>query len=72
MNSRERVMLALDHKEPDRIPIDLGATIVSSITRSPYISLKKHLGIPIEEIKMLDNVQQLPYLDENPDALVTD
>ena len=65
MNPRERVMLALDHQEPDRIPIDLGATIVSSIARSSYISLKQHLSIPLEEIKMLDNVQQLPYLDEN-------
>jgi uroporphyrinogen decarboxylase len=57
-------MLALDHKEPDRVPIDLGATIVSSITKSSYIPLKRYLGIPIEEIKMLDYVQQLPYVDE--------
>jgi uroporphyrinogen decarboxylase len=63
MNSRERVRLALDHREPDRIPIDLGATIVSSITRSSYIPLKQYLGLPLEEIKMLDYVQQLPYLD---------
>jgi len=58
-------MLALDHREPDRIPIDLGATIVTSIARSSYISLKKHLGLPVEDITMLDHVQQLPYLDEN-------
>ncbi|OGO25952.1 MAG: hypothetical protein A2W33_10870 [Chloroflexi bacterium RBG_16_52_11] len=64
MNPRQRVMLALNHKEPDRIPIDLGATIVSSITKSSYISLKAHLGDSIEEIKMLDYVQQLPYLDD--------
>jgi uroporphyrinogen decarboxylase len=64
MNPRERVRLALDHKEPDRVPIDLGATIVSSITKSSYIPLKEHLGIPLEEIKLLDYVQQLPYLDE--------
>jgi uroporphyrinogen decarboxylase len=64
MNPRERVRLALDHKEPDRIPIDLGATIVSSITKSSYIPLKKYMGIPLEEIKLLDYVQQLPYLDE--------
>ncbi len=51
MNPRERVMLALDHKEPDRIPIDLGATIVSSIAKTSYISLKGHLGMPLEEIK---------------------
>ena len=64
MNARERVWAALNHQEPDRIPIDLGATIVSSITRSAYIELKKYLGMPLEEIVMLDNVQQLPYVDE--------
>ena len=57
-------MLALDHKEPDRVPIDLGATIISSIAKGAYIPLKKHLGIPVEQIKMLDYVQQLPYVDE--------
>jgi uroporphyrinogen decarboxylase len=65
MSSRERVRLALDHKEPDRVPIDLGATIVTSITKSAYLSLKEHLGIPLEEIQLLDYVQQLPYLDES-------
>jgi uroporphyrinogen decarboxylase len=64
MNSRERVTLALNHKEPDRIPIDLGGTIVTSITRSSYIELKRHLGMPQEDFAMLDYVQQLPYLDE--------
>jgi len=57
-------MLALNHQEPDSIPIDLGATIVSSITKSSYIALKQYLGMPQEEIKLLDYVQQLPYLDE--------
>ena len=64
MNPRQRVQLALNHQEPDRIPIDLGATIVSSIARQSYIELKKHLGIPVEGIHMLDYVQQLPYVDE--------
>jgi uroporphyrinogen decarboxylase len=64
MNSRERVMLALNHKEPDRIPIDLGGSICSSIHKNAYIELKKYLGMDLEEIKMADYVQQLPYLDE--------
>ncbi len=57
-------MLALNREEPDRVPIDLGATIVSSIAKNSYITLKRHLGLPLEEIKMLDYVQQLPYVDE--------
>ena len=64
MNPRERVMLALNHKQPDRIPIDLGGTICSSIHKNAYVELKKHLGMEVEELKMLDYVQQLPYLDE--------
>jgi uroporphyrinogen decarboxylase len=64
VNSRERVRLTLNHQEPDRVPIDLGATIVSSIVKSSYIELNKYLGMPLEEIKLLDHVQQLPYLDE--------
>ena len=31
MNSRERLLTALAHKEPDRIPFDLGGTLVSGI-----------------------------------------
>ncbi|MBE0409037.1 MAG: uroporphyrinogen-III decarboxylase [Anaerolineales bacterium] len=64
MNSRQRVEAALNHQEGDRIPIDLGATIVSSITRRAYTDLKHYLHMPVEEIRMLDYVQQLPYLDE--------
>jgi uroporphyrinogen decarboxylase len=63
-SSRERVIQALNHQEPDRIPIDLGATIVSSIAKKAYTELKQYLGMPLEEIKMLDYVQQLPYVDE--------
>jgi uroporphyrinogen decarboxylase len=64
MTSRERVMQALNHKEPERVPIDLGGTIITSIVKKTYIELKQYLGMPVGEIKMLDYVQQLPYVDE--------
>ena len=64
VNCRERVIATLNHKEPDRIPLDLGGTIVSSITKNAYISLKKYLGLEIEKVKILDYVQRLPYIDE--------
>jgi uroporphyrinogen decarboxylase len=65
MSSRLRVMQALNHQEPDRVPIDLGATIVSSIVKKAYIELKQYLGMPVEQIKMLDYVQQLPYVADD-------
>src|ERR1700690_3301397 len=64
MKPRDRVMQALNHQEPDRIPIDLGATIVTSIANRTYGELEKYLGLPVEEIKVLDYVQQLPYVSE--------
>jgi uroporphyrinogen decarboxylase len=64
LSHRQRVMQALNHKEPDRVPIDLGATIVSSIVKKAYIDLKAYLSLPIEPVEMLDYVQQLPYVDD--------
>ncbi|NOX55895.1 MAG: methyltransferase, partial [Planctomycetes bacterium] len=45
MNSRERVLKAINHEEPDRIPIDLGGTRQSGIAASTYHRLKQHLGL---------------------------
>ena len=45
MNSRERVLCALNHREPDRVPIDLGGTRQSGIAASAYHKLKGHLGL---------------------------
>jgi uroporphyrinogen decarboxylase len=44
MNSRERVLCALAHREPDRVPIDLGGTRQSGIAASSYDALKARLG----------------------------
>jgi uroporphyrinogen decarboxylase len=40
MNSRERVLLALNHKEPDRIPYDMGGTVVTGIQAKAYARLR--------------------------------
>jgi uroporphyrinogen decarboxylase len=45
MNSRERVLLAVNHQEPDRVPIDLGGTRQSGIAASTYHRLKQLLNV---------------------------
>lgn len=45
MNSRERVLLAINHREPDRVPIDLGGTRQSGIAAATYHQLKKLFGL---------------------------
>ncbi len=65
MNSRERVLMALDHQEPDRAPIDLGATAVTSISLSTYAALREQLGLPRGPVRTLETVQQLAWVDED-------
>jgi uroporphyrinogen decarboxylase len=65
MTSRERVNTALGHHEPDRIPVDLGGSIVSSITKNAYSDLRERLGLPAREPEIIDIVQQLPRIEED-------
>ena len=44
MTSRERITRALAHQEPDRVPVDLGATESSGIMEIAYNRLKRGLG----------------------------
>lgn len=57
MTSRERVLTALDHKTPDRVPIDLGGN-QTGIHKNAYRNLVAHLGIK-DEVRIMDAVQQL-------------
>lgn len=49
MNSRERVVTALSHKEPDKVPIELNGGANSSLTKNAYINLRKFLGLKEDE-----------------------
>ncbi|MCC6123647.1 MAG: hypothetical protein IT426_01665 [Pirellulales bacterium] len=57
MTSRERVLTALNHQIPDRVPIDLGGN-QTGIHKFAYRDLIAHLGIR-DELKIMDAVQQL-------------
>ena len=57
MTPRERVLKALNHEEPDRVPIDLGGN-QTGIHKSAYRALLDHLGIR-DEVTIMDAVQQL-------------
>ncbi len=62
MNSRERVLCALNHQEPDRIPIDIGGTRQSGIAASTYHQLKKRLGIS-STTRVFDLYQMLAEIE---------
>jgi uroporphyrinogen decarboxylase len=64
MNSRERVITALNHKEPDRVPLDIGGTDVTGITLGAYKGLVSYWEKPQKDIKFVDIVQQIVETDE--------
>ena len=45
MTPRERVLAAIRHEEPDRVPIVLGVSNATGIKMTPYRELKLRLGI---------------------------
>ena len=63
MTSRERVLSAINHQTPDRVPIDLGATPSSGISAIAYSNLLKHIGMPELPVQIYDVVQQLAQPD---------
>lgn len=63
MTSRERVLITLHHREPDRIPIDLSGHRSSGIAAMAYAKLRDHLGLPKKPIRVYDPVQQLAIVD---------
>ena len=63
MNSRERVLAAINYQEPDRVPIDFGGHRSSGISAIAYAKLKKALGITSGDIYVYDMIQQLAIVE---------
>lgn len=63
MNSRERFLCTLEHKEPDRVPFDLSSTGSTEIALIAYRNLLNYLGIK-KRVKMLTLAAQRACVDE--------
>ena len=59
MTHRDRIRAAFAHREPDRVPVDLGGTESSGITGIAYHRLKSHLGIREGTVRVFDLMQQI-------------
>ena len=66
MNGRERVLTALNHKEPDRIPLDIGDSGACGIDIVAYKKLINYLGLDISnKVETSNNIdEQLACVDE--------
>ena len=69
MNSRERVRLAINHQEPDRLPLDLSATPTSGMQVQSVYLLRQALKLdpPGTPVKVIEPYQMLGEI--KPDLL---
>lgn len=65
MQSRERVLAALAHREGDRIPIDLGSTPVTGIHASVVAALREHYGLERRPVKVHEPYQMLALVEDD-------
>lgn len=59
MNGKERILCAISHREPDRVPLDLGATPSSGISVYAYRRLATALGLTDSHARVYDVCQML-------------
>ena len=65
VTSRERVLCALEHRQPDRIPMDFGGTPVTGIHASCVLALRDYFGLEKKPVKVIDPGQLLGEIDED-------
>ena len=65
MNSRERVISALNHHQPDKIPIDFGGHQSSGIMVQAYRDLRRAIGLRVCPLYIWDFIQQLAMVEKD-------
>ncbi|HOC69164.1 MAG: methylcobalamin:coenzyme M methyltransferase [Candidatus Hydrogenedentes bacterium ADurb.Bin101] len=65
MTHRNRILAALNHREPDRVPVDLSGHRSSGIAAMLYPKLRSALGLPEAPVRVYDPVQQLAIVHED-------
>lgn len=64
MNSRERLLTALNHQEPDRVPLDLGSGHACKFTIYFYRKLLDYFGLKEDNIEICQTPYQLVYASD--------
>ncbi|MGA3325694.1 MAG: uroporphyrinogen decarboxylase family protein [Terriglobia bacterium] len=70
MNSAERILASLGHREPDRLPLDFGGTFVSGMHVSCIAALRDWYGLEKRPVKVIDPGQMLGLIEEDLKVLL--
>ncbi len=64
MTSKERFDLTVNHKQPDRVVVDLGSTAVTGIHVLSVENLRKHYGLESKPVRVIEPYQMLGEVDQ--------
>jgi len=65
VTSRERILAAFDHREADRLPVDLSGHRSSGLSAALYPGLRRALGLVPRPVRVYDPIQQLAIIDQD-------
>ncbi len=65
MCARKRVLDALNHRQPDRVPLDIGATMCSGMHVSCVAALRDFYGLEKRPVKVHEPFQMLGLIEED-------
>ena len=65
MNSKERVRAAIDHQEPDRLPMDFGSSFITGVHCSVVEGLRRHYGLESRPVKICEPYQMLGEVEDD-------
>jgi uroporphyrinogen-III decarboxylase len=63
--SHERLASTLNHKQPDRIPVDFGGTAVTGVHASCVAALRDYYGLEKRAVRVHEPFQMLALLDDD-------
>jgi len=65
MTSKERVLAALNHRQPDRVPIDFGSTGVTGMHATCVAGLRQYFGLDNRPVKVHEPYQMLGLIEDD-------
>ena len=65
MNSKQRIRAAIEHRQPDKVPVDFGASFITGIHCSVVESLRRHYGLPERPVKICEPYQMLGLVEDD-------
>ena len=65
MTSKERIRAAIEHRQPDRLPLDFGASFITGIHCSVVENLRRHYGLEPCPVKVCEPYQMLGLVEDD-------